>query len=52
MGSAYISKKPVSKIKVDQVMLDIIYKYPCITKCMRDVRRGNLTNQRLLNRFF
>lgn len=47
--SSYESIQPVSKVKVSQLMRDLLRKYPYLTKCIRDTRETTVIDGRSLN---
>ena len=51
-GSSYASEKPMSHVRVQNILNDLIKKNPWLNKCMRDCRESNIGKEHNLNFMF
>lgn len=51
-GSVYVSEKPMSTIKVIEILNNLVNKNPWLNLCMRDCREANIGKEHNKNHIF
>lgn len=51
-GSVYMSVVPVTTTNVAHLVDDLIWKYPYLTKCIREMHQSDITNVHSLSHHF
>ncbi|MDE7423777.1 MAG: hypothetical protein K2N51_08810 [Lachnospiraceae bacterium] len=51
-GSVYVSKEALSNTKVTAIINGLLIKYNYLEKCVRDIRKTDITKEHSLNHLF